>query len=63
MTTYYEIGDKLKGYKILCEARQIKQPKIIPKTGRHKAQKITLKDNAKCRVLKQARFVSDKKIV
>ena len=31
MATCYEIGDKIKGYRILCEARQIKPPKVIPK--------------------------------
>ena len=46
MTTYQDIGDKIKGYKILCEARQINNPRVISKTGRHKAQRTVLKDNA-----------------
>ena len=59
MTTCYEIGDKLKGYKILCEARQIKQPKIIPKTGRHKAQRTVLKDNAEATILAKVKYLDD----
>ena len=35
------------GDKIICEARQIKGHKIINKTGRHKTQRIILKDNSK----------------
>ena len=59
MTTCYEIGDKLKGYKILCEARQIKQPRIIPKTGRHKAQRTILKDKAEATILAKVKYLGD----
>lgn len=48
MTTLFRKGDELVGDKIVCEARQIKGLKVINKTGRHKAQRIVLKDNAKC---------------
>ena len=63
MVTLYNVVDELIGDKLVCESRQMSNIHVINKSGRHKAQKITLKDNAKCRVLKQARFVSDKKIV
>ncbi|MBQ9025778.1 MAG: hypothetical protein IJQ68_07045 [Methanobrevibacter sp.] len=59
MTTYHETGDKIKGYKILCEARQIKPPKVIPKTGRHKAQRTILKDNAEATILAKVKYIGD----
>ena len=59
MTICYEIGDKIKGYRILCEARQIKQPKVIPKSGRHKAQRTILKDNAGATILAKVKYLAD----
>ena len=59
MTTNYQIGDKIKGYKILCEARQIKNPKVIPKTGRHKAQRTILKDNAEATILAKVKYLGE----
>ena len=59
MTICYEIGDKIKGYRILCEARQIKQPKVIPKSGRHKAQRTILKDNAEATILAKVKYLAD----
>ncbi|MBO6110335.1 MAG: hypothetical protein J6P12_05715 [Methanobrevibacter sp.] len=61
MTILYNVGDEIIGDKIVCEARRIGDTNVINKSGRHKAQKIQLKDNARCRILKQARFLSDKK--
>ncbi len=52
-----EAGDTIKGDKILCEARKISKPKIIPKTGRHKAQQVILWENAYCVVEKKQRFI------
>ena len=57
MSTYQEIGDKIKGYKILCEARQITKPKVISKTGRHKAQRSILKDNAEATIVKKVKYI------
>ncbi len=51
-------NDTIMGDKIICEARQVNGPQKINKTGRHKAQRVTLKDNAKCTIIKKARFVS-----
>lgn len=59
MITCYEIGDKIKGYRILCEARQIKPPRVIPKTGRHKAQRTILKDNAEATILAKVKYLGD----
>ena len=53
MPTYSEIGDRLIGDTIVCEARQIKTKPPISKTNRHKAQRIVLKDNAKRPLLKK----------
>ena len=57
MPTYSKIGDRLIGDTIVCEARQIKTKPPINKTGRHKAQRIVLKDNAEATITKKARFI------
>ncbi len=54
---YTEKGDIIKGARIVGEARKITDPIIISKTGRHKAQRIILKDNAMCRIAKKLKFV------
>jgi ERCC4-type nuclease len=59
MTTYTEIGDTIIGDKIIVEARKISDITIIVKSGRHKAQQIILKDNAKCIIDKKAKFLKD----
>ena len=58
MSTYCEIGDRLIGDTIVCEARQIKSKPPICKSGRHKAQRNVLKDNANATITKKARFVN-----
>jgi hypothetical protein len=50
MSTYTEEGTIIKGAKIVGEARKITDPVTIAKTGRHKSQRIVLKDNAMCRI-------------
>ncbi len=42
----YEVGDSIHGYRIRAEARKISDPKVIAKTGRHKAQRLILTENA-----------------
>jgi len=59
MTTYQDIGDKIKGYKILCEARQINNPRVISRTGRHKAQRTVLKDNAEATILMKVKYLGN----
>jgi len=43
-----EACDELIGERIACEARKIKAPQVISKSGRHKAQRTVLHDNAYC---------------
>lgn len=57
MQTLKNVNDKLIGDKVVCEARQVSKPSIINKSGRHKAQRITLKDNVECIIIKKAKFV------
>lgn len=58
MATIYNENDVLIGDKVVCEARQIPKSKVINKSGRHKANRVTLKDNVKCIIIKKAKFVS-----
>jgi hypothetical protein len=46
MTDCDEAGDALHGYRIRAEARQAAIPRVIAKSGRHKAQRIILTENA-----------------
>ena len=46
MTECYEAGDALHGYRIRAEARNISDTRVIAKSGRHKAQRIILTENA-----------------
>ncbi|MEA4957180.1 hypothetical protein SDC9_23933 [bioreactor metagenome] len=59
MTTYTKIGDTIIGDKIIVEARKIDDITVIVKSGRHKAQRTVLKDNAKCVIDKKVRFLKD----
>lgn len=53
----YEIGDALHGSKIYAEARRVDGPRIIVKTGRHRAQSITLVENAKAVIIRKLKYV------
>jgi hypothetical protein len=53
---YYEIGDTIHGSKIYVEARKIEGYRVIVKTGRHKAQSVTLIENAKAVIVKKLKF-------
>jgi len=46
----HEIGDSIHGYRIRAEARKIGDQKVIGKTGRHKAQRLVLTENAEATV-------------
>ena len=50
-------GDTLTANKIICEARQIGNITIINKSGRHKAQRTNLKDNATAIIEKELKFI------
>lgn len=59
MTTIYtEEGVTIVDDVLVGEARTISKPQIIIKTGRHKAQRIIFRENARCRIEKKLRFVS-----
>jgi hypothetical protein len=50
-------GDTIKGDRIIGEARKISDVKVIVKSGRHKAQRITLRDNAMCLIDKKLKII------
>jgi len=41
-----EVGDSLHGHRIIAESRKVSDPVVIVKSGRHKAQRIILTENA-----------------
>lgn len=55
--TYTEERTVIKGDVLVAEARKISKPRIIVKTGRHKSQRVILRDNASCRIAKKYRFI------
>ncbi|MDR2829823.1 MAG: hypothetical protein LBB45_02105 [Methanobrevibacter sp.] len=57
MKVYTKKGDVLKGNRLIAEARKISEPIVIVKTGRHKAQRIILKDNAMCIIDRKLKYV------
>lgn len=60
MTIYTKIGDTIKEDKIICESRKISDITKINKSGRHKAQRITLRDNAMCIIEREVHFINNK---
>ena len=50
-------GDMIKGDRIIGEARKISDVKIIVKSGKHKAQRIILRDNTMCLIDKKLKFI------
>lgn len=46
MTDCYEAGDALHDYRIRVEASKVSHPRVIAKSGRHKARRIILTENA-----------------
>ncbi|MBZ9570609.1 hypothetical protein KQY27_03495 [Methanobrevibacter sp. TMH8] len=57
MTIYTQTGTIIKGDRIIAEARKISDVRVIVKSGRHKAQRITLKDNGMCYIDKKLKFI------
>lgn len=57
MSVYTEEGDTIVGDVLVGEARKVSKPVVIAKTGRHKAQRIVLREDAKCRIEKKLRFI------
>jgi hypothetical protein len=54
----YEVGDSIHGYRIRAEARKIRDPHVIVKTGRHKAQRIILTENAEAIIERKLGWIS-----
>ena len=57
MSVYTEEGDTIVGDVLVGEARKVSKPAVIVRTGRHKAQRIVLREAAKCRIEKKLRFI------
>ncbi|MCL2115499.1 MAG: hypothetical protein FWH29_04685 [Methanobrevibacter sp.] len=57
MPVYTKKGDIIKGNIIRVEARKIAKIKVIVKSGRHKAQKTVLRDNAICVIDRELEFI------
>ncbi|KZX11633.1 hypothetical protein [Methanobrevibacter filiformis] len=57
MTTYTEKGTIIKGNRLVAEARKITDAVVIVKSGRHKAQRVILKDNAMCYIDRKLKFI------
>ncbi len=50
-------GDIIEGDRIIGESRKISDTQVIVKSGRHKAQRVILRDNAMCRIAKKYKFI------
>ena len=59
MVVNYNVGDRIEGSRILCEARKIDKPKPIPKSGRHKTQRTVLRVNAEATILTKIKYIGD----
>ena len=57
MAIHTDKGETIKGAVIIGEARKISDPVIITKSGRHKSQRVILRDNAVCRISKKLKFI------
>ena len=56
----YEDGDAIHGAKIYAEARKILGPAVIVKSGRHRAQSITLIENAEAFIVQKLRWIPNR---
>lgn len=54
---YTNKGDTIKGDRIIGDARRISDIQIIVRSGRHKAQRIILRDNAMCMIDKKFKYI------
>ena len=55
----YEEGDALHGAKIYAESRKMVGPVVIVKSGRHRAQSITLIENAEAVIIRKLRWIPE----
>lgn len=57
MVEYTDERTIIKGDRIIGEARKISDVHVIVKSGRHKAQRIILRDNLICLIDKKFKFI------
>jgi hypothetical protein len=55
--TNYEEGATIHGSRIVAEARKIGDPVVIVKTGRHKALRILLSENAEATIVRKLKWI------
>lgn len=48
MTTLFNTGDALRGYRVAITARRLSNPAVVNQSGRHKASSIIARDNVYC---------------
>lgn len=48
MTTLFNTGDALRGYRVAVSARRLSNPAVVNESGRHKASRIIARDNVYC---------------
>ena len=48
MTTLFDAGDALRGYRVAVTARRLSKPAVVNESGRHKANLIIARDNVYC---------------
>ena len=57
MVEYTDERTIIKGDRIIGEARKISDVQVIVKSGRHKTQRIILRDNVMCLIDKKLKFI------
>ncbi len=57
MKDHLDEGDTIRGYRIYAEARKISDSTVINKTGRHRAQRVILLDNAMARIERKLKWL------
>lgn len=48
MTTLFDAGDALRGYRVAITARRLSKPAVVNESGRHKSNLIIARDNVYC---------------
>ena len=61
MPEYQQLGDSLRGDKIVASARRISTRRVAQRTSKHKGQFVDLRDNAYCVIDIPLRSVLEKK--
>ena len=60
MATLFEVGDAVRGDRILIVARRISPQRVINQSARHRAVTVTARENARC-VIEMPLFPKPKK--